>query len=88
VMSFRPHFEGNQSLARYPTRWPLRIYFHPHGSWLNLVEGFFSKLARSVLRHIRVTSKQELAERVLAAIEDVNQQPVVHTWSYKLESAA
>jgi len=59
-----------------------------HGSWLNLVEGFFSKLARSVLRHIRVTSKQELAERVLAAIEDVNQQPVVHTWSYKLESAA
>src|SRR6201993_4211747 len=27
-----------------------------HGSWLNLVEGFFSKLARSVLRHIRVSS--------------------------------
>jgi hypothetical protein len=23
-----------------------------HGSWLNLVEGFFSKFARSVLRHI------------------------------------
>jgi DDE superfamily endonuclease len=23
-----------------------------HGSWLNLVEGFFSKLARSVLGHI------------------------------------
>src|ERR1700704_5037903 len=58
-----------------------------HGSWLNLVEGFFSKLAPSVLRHIRVASKQELVERVLAAIEDVNQQPVVHTWSYKLESA-
>src|SRR6266403_1874147 len=51
-----------------------------HGSWLNLVEGFFSKLARPVLRHIRVASKQELVERVLAAIEDVNQQPVVHTW--------
>jgi transposase len=31
-----------------------------HGSWLNLVEGFFSKLARSILRHIRVASKQEL----------------------------
>src|ERR1700730_18536336 len=58
-----------------------------HGSWLNLVEGFFSKLARSVLRHIRVASNQTLVERVLAAIEDVNQQPVVHTWSYKLESA-
>jgi len=59
-----------------------------HGSWLNLVEGFFSKLARSVLRHIRVASKQELAERILAAIEDINPQPVVHTWSYKLETAA
>jgi transposase len=30
-----------------------------HGSWLNLVEGFFSKLARSALRHIRVASKQD-----------------------------
>jgi transposase len=59
-----------------------------HGSWLNLVEGFFSKLARSVLRHIRVASKQELVKRLLAAIEDINQQPVVHTWSYKLENAA
>src|SRR5207302_3313974 len=27
-------------------------YTPKHGSWLNLVEGFFSKLARSVLRHI------------------------------------
>ena len=31
-----------------------------HGSWLNLIEGFFSKFARSVLRHIRVASKHEL----------------------------
>ena len=59
-----------------------------HGSWLNLIEGFFSKLARSVLRHIRVASKQELAERILTAIDDINQQPVVHTWSYKLDKAA
>jgi hypothetical protein len=36
-----------------------------HGSWLNLVEGFFSKLARSVLRHIRVASKQELKDRIM-----------------------
>jgi transposase len=59
-----------------------------HGSWLNLVEGFFSKLARSVLRHIRVASKQELKERIIAAINDVNRHPVVHTWSYKLNKAA
>ena len=33
-----------------------------HGSWLNLIEGFFSKFARSVLRHIRVASKHELKD--------------------------
>ena len=59
-----------------------------HGSWLNLVEGFFSKLARSVLRHIRVASKQELKDRIMAAMEHFNQDPVVHTWSYKLDKAA
>ncbi len=59
-----------------------------HGSWLNLIEGFFSKLARSVLRHIRVASKIELKDRIMAAIEHFNQHPVVHTWSYKLDKAA
>jgi transposase len=59
-----------------------------HGSWLNLIEGFFSKFARSVLRHIRVASKQELKERIMAGIEDVNRYPVIHTWSYKLADAA
>src|SRR5262245_388262 len=59
-----------------------------HGSWLNLVEGFFSKLARSVLRHIRVASKQELKDRLMAAISFFNQNPAVHTWSYKLDKAA
>jgi transposase len=59
-----------------------------HGSWLNLVEGFFSKLARSALRHIRVASKQELKDRIMAAIDLINRDPVVHTWSYRLEKAA
>jgi transposase len=59
-----------------------------HGSWLNLIEGFFSKFARSVLRHIRVASKLELKERILAGIEDVNRHPVIHTWTYKLAEAA
>ena len=59
-----------------------------HGSWLNLIEGFFSKFARSVLRHIRVTSKQELKKRIMAGIKHVNRHPVVHTWSYKLADAA
>src|SRR6201982_2767176 len=59
-----------------------------HGSWHNLIEGFFSKFARSVLRHIRVASKQELKERIMLGIKDVNRHPVVHTWSYKVAEAA
>ncbi len=30
------------------------VFTPKHGSWLNLVEGFFFKVARSMLRHIRV----------------------------------
>jgi len=59
-----------------------------HGSWLNIIEGFFSKLARSVLRHIRVNSKDELTRRLMAFINDVNHDPVVHTWRYKIDDAA
>jgi transposase len=59
-----------------------------HGSWLNLVEGFFSKLTRSVLRHIRVASKQELKDRLILAVDYFNRDPVVHTWAYKLDRAA
>lgn len=66
-----------------------QLTFTPtHGSWLNLIEGFFSKLTRSVLRHIRVNSKIELKERIMAGIRHINRHSVVHTWSYKLADAA
>jgi hypothetical protein len=57
----------------------------PQPCWL--LQGFFSKLARSVLRHIRVESKEELKDRLTAAMDYFNQEPVVHTWSYKLDRA-
>jgi transposase len=59
-----------------------------HGSWLNLVEGFFSKLARSMLRGIRVASKDELKARMLAYLDDLNLDPVVHSWTYKINAVA
>lgn len=59
-----------------------------HGWWLNLIEGFFSNFARSVLRHIRVASKYELKERIMAGTDDINRHPVIQTWSYKLAEAA
>src|SRR5947209_18320114 len=64
------------------------VFTPKHGSWLNLIEGFFSKLARSVLRHSRVASKQELKDRLMAAMDHFNQNPVVHTWTYKIHNAA
>src|ERR1700759_2425617 len=83
-------------ISRETKAWPaeqpagrFKFTFTPkHGSWLNLVEGFFSKLTRSVLRRIRVASKQELKQRIIAAIDEFNRHPVVHTWSYKLDNAA
>jgi hypothetical protein len=64
------------------------VFTPKHSSWLNLVEGFFSKLARSVLRHIRVTCKQELKDRLMQAADFFNRHPVVHSWTYKLDRAA
>ena len=75
-------------LATQPARRFAFTFTPKHGSWLNLIEGFFSKFARSVLRQIRVASKQELKERVMLGIKDVNRYPVIHTWSYKLADAA
>jgi transposase len=76
-------------LARHPPADRLELTFTPtHGSWLNLIERFFSKFARSVLRHIRVTSRHELKERIMAGIDAVNRYPVIHTWSYKLADLA
>jgi transposase len=64
------------------------VFTPKHGSWLNLVEGFFSKMARSMLRHIRVASKAELKARILAYLDDINRDPVIHQWTYKMTEAA
>jgi transposase len=64
------------------------VFTPKHGSWLNLVEGFFSKMARSMLRHIRVASKAELKARITAYLDEINRDPVIHRWTYKIADAA
>jgi transposase len=66
-------------LASSPGRF---IYVHTpkHGSWLNLVETLFGKMARTFLKHIRVSSKKELKDRILLGIKEINDSPVVHRW--------
>src|SRR5580698_1535273 len=51
-----------------------------HGSWLNIVETLFGKMARTFLRHIRVKSWDEPRTRILQGIAEINAAPVVHRW--------
>jgi transposase len=63
-----------------------RFVFTPtHGSWLNLVETLFSKMARSMLRGIRVATKEELVQRIHQYFDQVNADPVVFRWKYKMD---
>jgi transposase len=64
------------------------VFTPKHGSWLNLVDGFFAKAARSVLRHIRVGSQRELKQRITEFIDDTNRDPVIHRWHYQSDAAA
>jgi transposase len=52
-----------------------------HGSWLNIVETLFGKMARTFLRNIRVQSWTELRQRILQGIAEINAAPVVHRWN-------
>ncbi len=78
--------ETNAWLAQQPEGRFEFVFTPKHGSWLNLIEGFFSKMTRSMLRHIRVASKQELKDRIMAYLDDLNKKPVVHKWTYKLDA--
>ena len=60
------------------------VFTPKHGSWLNLVEGFFSKMTRQMLRGIRVSSKEELKERIYRYFDEVNADPVVYRWKWNL----
>lgn len=61
------------------------IWTPKHGSWLNLVESFFSKMARQALRNLRVKSKADLVKRIEDWFDEVNREPVVFRWSWNLE---
>jgi transposase len=74
-------------LASRPGRFEY-VHTPKHGSWLNLVESAFSKMARSFLRHIRVKSLDELKERILKGIDEMNAHPVRFQWkSFDMQMA-
>jgi tripartite-type tricarboxylate transporter receptor subunit TctC len=73
---------SKETMAYLPTR-PNRFkYVHTptHGSWLKLVEMLFGKMARTFLKYIRVQSKDELKQRILLGIAEMNQAPIIFRW--------
>lgn len=71
--------ETRAYLSTRPNRFTL-VFTPKHGSWLNLVETLFAKMARTFLRHIRVSSWEELRDRILLGIAEINAHPVIHRW--------
>ena len=76
--------ETREYLATVPGRFEF-VFTPKHGSWLNMIEGFFSKMTRQMLRGIRVKSKQELVDRIYLYFKEVNEDPIVFRWKYKLD---
>lgn len=60
------------------------VFTPKHASWLNLVESFFSKMTKQMLRGIRVNSKQELEDRIYLYFDEINADPIVYHWSWGL----
>ncbi len=71
----------------HPNRFEF-VFTPKHGSWLNIIEVFFSKMTRAFLRGIRVSSKQELVDRIELYLAEINAAPVVFRWYYKMDEVS
>lgn len=76
--------ETKSFLATMPEHRFEFVFTPTHGSWLNLIESFFSKMTKQMLRGIRVESKQELIERIYEYFEEINKDPIIYHWKYKM----
>ena len=76
--------ETKQYLATVSGRFEF-VFTPKHGSWLNMIEGFFSKMTKQMLRGIRVKSKEELKERIYLYFKEVNEEPIIFHWKYNLD---
>ena len=71
-------------LLTVPNRFEF-VFTPKHGSWLNIVEMLFSKLARTMLREIRVKTVDELKNRIEQYFQEINKSPVIFRWKYKMD---
>lgn len=77
--------EVQNYLATKPEGRYVFVFTPKHASWLNLIECFFSKMTKQMLKGIRVKSKQELADRIYQYFDEINKEPVAFHWTYKLD---
>jgi transposase len=61
------------------------VFTPKHASWLNLVESFFSKMTRQMLKGIRVKTKEELIRRIYTYFDEINAEPFVFHWTWRLD---
>ena len=71
-------------IATVPDRFEF-VFTPKHASWLNLVEGFFSKMTKQMLKGIRVNTKDELVNRIYKYFDEINEDPIVYKWSWHLD---
>jgi len=76
--------ETQKYLETVPHRFQF-VFTPKHASWLNIIESFFSKMTRSMLRGIRVSGKNELIERICKYLDEINEMPVIFKWKYKMD---
>lgn len=67
--------ETRAYLTTVPNRFDF-VFTPKHASWLNLIERFFAKLSKQLLHAIRVQSREELEQRIIAYLGWPNQDPV------------
>lgn len=76
--------ETQEYLNTIPGRFEF-VFTPTHGSWLNMIEGFFSKMTRQLLTGIRVETKLELEQRIYQYFNEINSTPVPYKWKYKMD---
>ena len=76
--------ETQKYLESVPQRFHF-VFTPKHASWLNIIESLFSKMTRSLLRGMRVSSKEELIDRISQYFDDINKSPVIFKWKYKMD---
>ncbi len=77
--------ETQRFLATLPEGRFVFVFIPTHASWLNMIESFFGKMTKQMLKGIRVNSKEELSERIYRYFDEINADQIVYHWTYKMD---